>query len=130
MKHCLLAKRFYQANVAGRYLVAAQQVFPHANASVQHAYAMHMYCREQNAGRGQYLHYGTTDAKTQRVATIKLSTLQQYMPFVKPAMAQQCIANWHAYAARQAAAYARKQAEFWAEVDAAMQPACHLVVVK
>lgn len=125
MKHCTGAQRFYTANVAGKYLLAAQQAFPHAHVTVQHAYAMHMYCRESNAGRHQYLH-SNNNANLQRVATIKLSTLQQYMPHVKPALAQQAIANWHAYAAKQAAARAKRQAQWLAEIMA--YP--HLTVVK
>lgn len=108
MKHCKCAARFYRCPTAGKYLIAASLAFPNASLSVQHAYAMHVYARQTNAGGWKYIaiqqyvasqgqHRHTVIARVNAWKSIQLETLLQYMPYVQacPKVTKECVARYY-----------------------------------
>lgn len=114
MKHCLLAARFYRCPTAGRYLLAAAQVMPNANVTVQHAYAMHVYARQTNAGGWRYFTGSNDQPNVAAWQTIQLATLQQYLPYIKPCptLIRACVMAWHLHQHNSAVRQAIGQYQF------------------
>ena len=118
MQHSKLAARFYRCPTAGKYLVAAAQAMPNANVTVQHAYAMHVYARQCNAGGWHYF-MASGQPNVAAWQTIRLATLQQYVPYINtcPVVTMHCVARWHLHQYNVAA----RKAIYQYQWDAAVQ---------